>query len=149
MVGVNNDRSGTGYAAFLNAGYESGGKTGTAQVVGVKAGEKYNVAKLAEHLRDNALFVSFAPADHPTIALAMVVENAGFGAQNAAPIARRVMDYWIRGLYPTDKDIAAVQVAAATAPVEPPVDTTVGRAQMGACTLRAAFTSFCREIIFP
>ncbi|HEX7689725.1 MAG TPA: penicillin-binding protein 2, partial [Burkholderiaceae bacterium] len=107
MVGVN--REGTGAAAFLNAGYVSAGKTGTAQVADIKANEKYNAAKVAEHLRDNALFISFAPADHPTIAIAMVVENVGFGAQYAGPIARRVMDYWIKGIYPTDEDIAAVQ----------------------------------------
>jgi penicillin-binding protein 2 len=107
MIGVN--REGTGAAAFLNAGYVSAGKTGTAQVADIKANEKYNAAKVAEHLRDNALFISFAPADHPTIAIAMVVENVGFGAQYAGPIARRVMDYWIKGVYPTDEDIAAVQ----------------------------------------
>jgi penicillin-binding protein 2 len=119
MVGVN--KEGTSQAAFVNAGYVSGGKTGTAQVVGLKANEKYNAAKVAEHLRDNALFIAFAPADHPTIALAMVLENAGFGAQNAAPIARRVFDYWLKGVYPTDKDIAGVQAGTATAPLEPPV----------------------------
>ncbi|HYP31264.1 MAG TPA: penicillin-binding transpeptidase domain-containing protein, partial [Burkholderiaceae bacterium] len=119
MVGVN--KEGTGALAFAGAGYEAGGKTGTAQVVGLKAGEKYNAAKVAEHLRDHALFIAFAPADHPTIALAMVLENAGFGGQNAAPIARRVLDYWIKGLYPTDKDIAGVQAGTATAPLEPPV----------------------------
>jgi len=119
MVGVT--KEGTGAPAFAGAGYDAGGKTGTAQVVGLKAGEKYNAAKVAEHLRDHALFVAFAPADHPTIALAMVLENAGFGGQNAAPIARRVADYWIKGLYPTDKDIAGVQAGTATAPLEPPV----------------------------
>jgi len=107
MVGVN--KEGTGAAAFLNAGYESGGKTGTAQVVGIKANEKYNASKVAEYQRDNALFIAFAPAEQPTIAIAMVVENVGFGAQYAGPIARRVMDYWIKGIYPTDEDIAAVQ----------------------------------------
>ena len=119
MIGVN--KEGTGAQAFANTGYVSAGKTGTAQVVGLKSNEKYNAAKVAEHLRDNALFISFAPADHPTIALAMVLENAGFGGQNAAPIARRVMDYWIKGVYPTDKDIAAVQAGVALAPIEPPV----------------------------
>ncbi len=114
MVGVN--KEGTGAAAFLNAGYESGGKTGTAQVVGIKANEKYNASKVAEYQRDNALFISFAPADKPTIAIAMVVENVGFGAQYAAPIARRVMDYWIKGIYPTDEDIAAVQAGTAGPP---------------------------------
>jgi penicillin-binding protein 2 len=116
MVGVNRDASGTGYAAFLNAGYVSGGKTGTAQVADIKANEKYNAATVAEHKRDNALFIAFAPADHPTIAVAMVVENVGFGAQYAGPIARRVMDYWIKGIYPTDEDIAAVQAGTAGPP---------------------------------
>jgi penicillin-binding protein 2 len=117
MVGVNNDPAGgTGYAAFLNAGYVSGGKTGTAQVVGIKANEKYNASKVSEYQRDNALFIAFAPADHPTIAIAMVVENVGFGAQYAGPIARRVMDYWIKGIYPTDEDIAAVQAGTAGPP---------------------------------
>src|SRR5471032_3314046 len=117
MVGVNRDASGTGYAAFLNAGYVSGGKTGTAQVVGIKANEKYNASKVAEYQRDNALFISFAPADRPTIAIAMVVENvSGFGAQYAGPIARRVMDYWIKGVYPTDEDIASVQAGVGGAP---------------------------------
>ena len=114
MVGVN--KEGTGAAAFLNAGYESGGKTGTAQVVGIKANEKYNASKVAEYQRDNALFIAFAPAEQPTIAIAMVVENVGFGAQYAGPIARRVMDYWIKGIYPTDEDIAAVQAGTAGPP---------------------------------
>ncbi|MCK9688690.1 penicillin-binding protein 2, partial [Scleromatobacter humisilvae] len=120
MVGVN--REGTGAKAFAGAGYLSGGKTGTAQVVGIKANEKYSASKLAEHLRDNALFIAFAPADHPTIAVAMVLENAGWGADSAAPIARRVLDYWIKGIYPTDKDIAAVQGGnAGGPPLEPGV----------------------------
>ena len=120
MVGVN--KEGTGAKAFANAGYVSGGKTGTAQVVGIKANEKYSAAKVAEHLRDNALFIAFAPADHPTIAVAMVLENAGWGADSAAPIARRVLDYWIKGIYPTDKDIAAVQGGnAGGPPLEPGV----------------------------
>ncbi len=123
MVGVN--KEGTGAKAFAGAGYLSGGKTGTAQVVGIKANEKYSAAKLAEHLRDNALFVAFAPADHPTIAVAMVLENAGWGADSAAPIARRVLDYWIKGIYPTDKDIAAVQGGnAGGPPLEPGVPIT-------------------------
>jgi penicillin-binding protein 2 len=120
MIGVN--REGTGAKAFANAGYVSGGKTGTAQVVGIKANEKYSAAKLAEQLRDNALFIAFAPADHPTIAVALVLENAGWGADSAAPIARRVLDYWIKGIYPTDKDIAAVQSGTAGGPpLEPGV----------------------------
>jgi penicillin-binding protein 2 len=107
--------TGTGVKAQV-PGYVVGGKTGTAQVVGIKANEKYNAAKVSEYQRDNALFISFAPADHPTIVLAMVVENVGFGAQYAGPIARRVMDYWIKGIYPTDADIAAVQAGTAGPP---------------------------------
>jgi penicillin-binding protein 2 len=118
-------KEGTAAGSFTGIDYSAGGKTGTAQVVALKANEKYNAAKVAEHLRDNALFIAFAPADHPTIALAMVLENAGFGGQNAAPIARRVLDYWIDGLYPTDKDIAGVQAGTATAPLEPPVPVAV------------------------
>jgi penicillin-binding protein 2 len=118
MVGVNIE--GTSAAAFRGAGYTSGGKTGTAQVVGIKENEKYSASKVAEHLRDHALFIAFAPADAPKIAVALIVENAGFGAQSAAPIARRMFDYWLQGLYPVDEDIAAVQRGEATAPVKPP-----------------------------
>jgi penicillin-binding protein 2 len=126
MVGVN--KEGTGAKAFANAGYVSGGKTGTAQVVGIKANEKYSASKLSEELRDNALFIAFAPADHPTIVVAMVLENAGWGADSAAPIARRVLDYWIKGIYPTDKDIALVQGGKAGGP---PIEPGVPIAQAG------------------
>jgi penicillin-binding protein 2 len=102
MVGVINDNSGTGFMAFRNAGYVAGGKTGTAQVVGLK-GAKYNHNITPERLRDNALFTAFAPADKPKIAIAMVVENAGFGAQYAAPIARKALDYYLLGKRPGDK----------------------------------------------
>ena len=64
--------------------------------------------------------MAFAPAHAPTIVLAMVVENAGFGAQNAAPIARRVFDYWLQGRYPSEADIAAVQKAQAPTPIGQP-----------------------------
>ncbi|WP_284618262.1 penicillin-binding protein 2 [Aquabacterium humicola] len=118
LVGVNVE--GTSATAFRGAGYTSAGKTGTAQVVTIKQNEKYNAAKMAEHLRDHALYVAYAPADNPKIAVALVVENAGFGAQNAAPIARRIFDYWLMGLYPTEEDIAAVQQGQAPAPLKPP-----------------------------
>jgi penicillin-binding protein 2 len=101
MVGVIADQSGTGYIAFRNAGYTVGGKTGTAQVVGLK-GAKYNAAATPERLRDNALFTAFAPADKPRIAIAVVVENAGFGAAVAAPIVRKALDYYLLGKRPGD-----------------------------------------------
>ena len=71
-------------------------------------------------MRDHALFVAFAPVDQPKVAIAMVVENAGFGAMNAAPIARRVFDYVIQGVYPSVEDIEAVQKGLATRPIGKP-----------------------------
>ena len=97
MVGVNTE--GTGARAFAGAEYVSGGKTGTAQVFSLKGGE-YFAHKLKEELRDHALFIAFAPADQPKIAIAVLVENGGFGAQSAAPIARMVMDYYLLGKSP-------------------------------------------------
>jgi penicillin-binding protein 2 len=94
MVGVN--KEGTSARAFAGAPYTSGGKTGTAQVIGLK-GEKYVESRVAERFRDHALFIAYAPADRPTIALAVIVENSGFGARAAAPIARQVFDYWLLG----------------------------------------------------
>ena len=118
MAGVNLE--GTSASSFKGASYTSGGKTGTAQVVAIKANEKYEAAKVAERNRDHALFSAFAPLETPKIALAIIVENAGFGSQNAAPIARRVFDYWLAGLYPSEEDIAAVRKAQATAPLGKP-----------------------------
>ena len=94
LVGVN--KEGTGTTAFLNAKYVSGGKTGTAQVFSLK-GEKYIAGKIDERLRDHAWFIAYAPADKPRIALSVLVENGGFGAQAAAPIARKVLDYFLLG----------------------------------------------------
>ncbi|MEY2620396.1 MAG: penicillin-binding protein 2 [Pseudomonadota bacterium] len=111
---------GTSAASFAGAPYTSGGKTGTAQVFTVKQNEKYNAARIDERLRDHALFMAYAPADQPQVALAMVVENAGFGAQNAAPIARRVFDYVVMGRYPAPEDLAAVQRGQATRPLGQP-----------------------------
>jgi len=118
LVGVNLE--GTSASSFVGAPYSSAGKTGTAQVVQIKQGEKYVASKVDERLRDHALYMAYAPAEDPKIALAMVVENAGFGAQNAAPIARRVFDFWLRGLYPSTEDILAVQKAQATQPIGTP-----------------------------
>jgi penicillin-binding protein 2 len=118
LVGVNIE--GTSAGAFRGAGYTSGGKTGTAQVIQIKQNEKYSASKVDERFRDHALFTAFAPAVEPRIALAMVVENSGFGSQNAAPIARRIFDYWLLDLYPNEQDIAAVQKAQATAPLGKP-----------------------------
>ena len=120
MIGVN--IQGTSATSFVGAQYVSAGKTGTAQVFTVKQNEKYNAATVDERMRDHALFIAFAPADEPKVALAMVVENSGFGAQNAAPIARRVLDFVILGQYPSEEDIAAVQKGQATRPIGKPRD---------------------------
>lgn len=97
MIGVNTQ--GTGARAFAGAGYVAAGKTGTSQVYSLK-GSTYKESAVRKELRDHALFIAFAPADEPKIALAVIVENGGFGAQSAAPIARMVLDYYLLGKLP-------------------------------------------------
>lgn len=92
---------GTAVGASLGASYPIAGKTGTAQVITIKQGEKYNESKVSEYNRDHAWFIAFAPADQPRIALAVLGENAGHGGSVAAPIARKVMDYYLLGKVPT------------------------------------------------
>ena len=91
MVEVN--KSGTGARVFAGAPYLVAGKTGTAQVVSIGQNEKYNAARVAERHRDHSLYIAFAPADKPEVAVALIVENGGFGAAAAAPIARAVFDH--------------------------------------------------------
>ncbi|HEX9194254.1 MAG TPA: penicillin-binding protein 2 [Burkholderiales bacterium] len=95
MAGVN--KEGTGARAFAGAGYTSAGKTGTSQVVALKQSEKTSDVNPNERLRDHALFIAYAPLESPKIALAVLVENAGFGARAAAPVARQVLDYYLLG----------------------------------------------------
>jgi penicillin-binding protein 2 len=118
LVGVTLE--GTSARVFSGAGYVSGGKTGTAQAVTIGQKDKYNGAKLEEHQRDHAVYMAFAPADKPQIALAVIVENAGWGAGVAAPIARRVFDYVLLGQYPSEEDMAAVRKGLAAAPIGKP-----------------------------
>ena len=115
LIGV--ATSGTSAQVFAGAAYQSAGKTGTAQAVTIGQKDKYNAAKLSEHQRDHALYMAFAPANDPQIALAVIVENAGFGAAHAAPIARRVFDYWLLGQYPSEEDIAATQLGQTSRPI--------------------------------
>jgi len=98
MASVN--KEGTGARAFASALYTNGGKTGTAQVIGMKQNEKYDEKKVAERHRDHSLFIVFAPLESPKIALMVIVENGGFGARTAAPIARVVLDYYLLGKMP-------------------------------------------------
>jgi penicillin-binding protein 2 len=112
--------AGTSARVFAGAGYQSGGKTGTAQAVGARANEKYSASRMAEHLRDHSLYIAFAPVDQPRVALAVIVENAGWGSGAAAPIARRVLDYLLMDQYPSEADIALVREGKGIAPIGAP-----------------------------
>ena len=111
---------GTSTRVFAGAPYTSGGKTGTAQAVGIRQNEKYNAAKLEEHKRDHSLYIAAAPIEAPSVVLAVVVENAGFGAEAAAPMARRVFDYLLLGQYPSEQDLAATREGRSAAPTGTP-----------------------------
>ncbi|HYC42336.1 MAG TPA: penicillin-binding protein 2 [Noviherbaspirillum sp.] len=105
MAGV--VKEGTSSRAFAKAEYVSAGKTGTAQAIGLGRNEKYDAKKMPERHRDHSLYISFAPVDKPRIALAVIVENGGFGAAAAAPIARLALDYYLLGKRPESKEKAA------------------------------------------
>ena len=98
MVDVVHGEKGTARRVGWNAPYKIAGKTGTAQVKALAQGEEYDEEQTPEHLRDHALFIAFAPADDPQIAVAVVVENGGAGSSAAAPIARQVMDTYLTAL---------------------------------------------------
>ncbi len=85
--------------------YKIAGKTGTAQVIGIKQGEKYDAKTVAARQRDHALFVGFAPVDNPEIVVAVIVENGEHGSSTAAPIARKIMDVWMAKLARNKKDV--------------------------------------------
>ena len=108
MAGVN--KEGTSQRAFAKVEYTVGGKTGTAQVIAIKQGEKYEEHKVAERHRDHSLYIAFAPVESPRIALAVVVENGGFGARAAAPLARTVLDYFMLGKVPAGMDQPAPEI---------------------------------------
>jgi penicillin-binding protein 2 len=99
-----------GTAVYANMGtpYQIAGKTGTAQVIAMKQGEKYDAKKVDERLRDHAWFIAYAPAEKPRIAMAVLVENGGHGGGTAAPIARKVLDYYLLGKVP--KPLATAEV---------------------------------------
>ncbi|EJA3103849.1 penicillin-binding protein 2 [Vibrio vulnificus] len=89
---VNHGKKGTARRAFAGMSYMTAGKSGTAQVFGLAEDQEYNADELAEHLRDHALFTGFAPFDDPKIIVTIVLENAGGGSSNGAPVARRIFD---------------------------------------------------------
>jgi penicillin-binding protein 2 len=92
MIGVTEETQGSGQTAMRGAQYSVAGKTGTAQVFSLAANEKYNAEEIDERLRDHGLFIAYAPAENPTIAVAVVVENSGGGGATAAPVARQILD---------------------------------------------------------
>ncbi|MCG5499934.1 penicillin-binding protein 2 [Ectothiorhodospira lacustris] len=101
MEHVMHRSNGTAYqSAGRDAPYRIAGKTGTSQVFGLADDEEYDEATVAKHLRDHALFIGFAPADEPRIAIAVLVENGGSGGRVAAPVARKVMDYFMLEMTP-------------------------------------------------
>jgi penicillin-binding protein 2 len=102
MAAVNTE--GTGARAFAKAEYTSGGKTGTAQVIAIKQNEKYDEEKVTERHRDHSWFIAFAPVENPRIAVAVIVENGGYGARAAAPIARTMLDYYLLGKLPASPE---------------------------------------------
>lgn len=98
---------GTAAASAAGAAYVIAGKTGTAQVVGIKQGARYDADRLARKHRDHALFIAYAPAENPTIVVAVMVENGGSGSGTAAPIARAVFDYYLTGKRPAQMNLEA------------------------------------------
>lgn len=107
-------RKGTARQAFEGAAYQAAGKTGTAQVFSLR-GAKYRASEVDERLRDHALFMAFAPAQSPQIAVALIVENGGWGSTAAAPIARKVFDYWLSRADPVGRPVPAPVARAAPA----------------------------------
>lgn len=99
MIGVVHGPRGTARQIGVGAAYRIAGKTGTAQLFSIGQDKEYEGDQVAKELRDHALFISFAPADRPRIAVAVVVENGGSGSRAAAPLARKVMDHYLRRLY--------------------------------------------------
>ena len=95
MEDVLHGERGTARGAARGLNYRIAGKTGTVQVVGIAQEEEYDANEVDERLRDHALFVGFAPADSPSIVLALVIENGGSGGTTAAPVARQIFDYWM------------------------------------------------------
>ena len=95
--GMENVTEDGGTAAFVgnNSKYKIAAKTGTAQLFGLKKGEVYNENLIDERLRDHALFIAYAPADQPKIAIAVIVENGGHGGSVAGPIAKKIFDYYL------------------------------------------------------
>jgi penicillin-binding protein 2 len=118
MQAVMHDPRGIARAAAQGAQYRIAGKSGTAQVVAIKQGERYNREKTLERHRDNALFVGFAPAANPKIAVAVMIENGEAGGRVAGPVVRQILDAW---LLDQDGHLKQQYATPATAPANPKV----------------------------
>ena len=114
MLRVTESSQGTAFGALRGTPYHVAGKTGTAQVFSIGQNQKYNEAEVAERLRDHALFVAFAPAEAPRLAIAVLVENGGHGASVAAPMARAIFDAYLLGKYPAPKTAVVIAGSADT-----------------------------------
>ncbi|MDF5522758.1 penicillin-binding transpeptidase domain-containing protein, partial [Vibrio parahaemolyticus] len=97
MRRVNHGTRGTARRSVYKMNYETAGKSGTAQVFGLGENEEYNADEIAEHLRDHALFTGFAPFDDPKVVVTVVLENAGGGSSNGAPVVRKIFDRVVLG----------------------------------------------------
>jgi len=106
---------GTAYASAVGAKYKFAGKTGTAQVFTIKQNENTRAKIVDERKRDHSWFIAYAPADDPRIAVAVLVENGGFGASVAAPIARKVLDAFLLGIDPSADPKKPVAIPSHTA----------------------------------
>jgi len=112
LYGTVNRENGTARTAFRKTSYVSAGKTGTAQLFTVAQDEEYDEENVHEYLRDNAMYIGYAPFDNPQISMAVAIENAGGGSSHAAPLARNVMDYYFDELRPA-REMALAQKNAA------------------------------------
>jgi len=117
MIAAVYGAGGTAYAVGVGSKYKIAGKTGTAQVIAIKQNEKYHAKDVAERNRDHAWFIAYAPFEDPKIAISVLVENGGFGATAAAPIARKVLDAYLLGDVPEEpKKPLPPHAATATSP---------------------------------
>ena len=133
MYNVINSGAGTGRKAFVGTSYRAAGKSGTAQVFSLKENQSYNAKGLKKELHDHAWFTAYAPYEAPRMVVSMILENAGGGSSNAAPIVRQIMDYYLNrrlpqleGKQPTESPILNEDLL--TEPTEPsePTEATNG-----------------------
>ena len=113
MFNVVNSAAGTGRKAFIGANYHVAGKSGTAQVFSLKENQKYNAAGLKKELHDHAWFTAYAPYEAPKLIVTVILENAGGGSSNAAPLVRQIMDFYLNKRLPAIERNAASEKAAA------------------------------------